>query len=237
MLCWKTRTSRECQLSSKYLSVIRNNIKNIISLNVKVSVEKCLKYIHIKHVHVYLYTKKIWCKLLLLQGSFKAVTMPHCSVFLLVIVGGRKNIVCVAPTEHIKFDVMNNVWTQISGHVSIQLKPLVFAKYAVILCAYGTSWQNIIFFFYLQSSRAVFCSQAGTCRTLKTQTITILKRQIPSVEWSYWFPSENAQRRGLCRHESHSGWHHFTPILYFFIYTCLFTFDDSALIFNSRISM
>lgn len=169
--------------------------------------------------------------------------MPHCSVFLLVIVGKkeRKKTHSLHGTNwaHKVWCNEHNVWTQISDHAIIHLKPLVFAKYTVIV--HMAQAYRISFSPYLQSSRAVFCSQAETCRTLKIQTITILKRQIPSVEWSYWFPSEYAQRRSLCRHESHSGWHHFTPILYFFIYTCLFTFDDrvfsSALIFNSRISM
>lgn len=156
MLCWKTHTSRECQLSSKYLSVIRHNIKNIISLNVKVSVEKCLKYIDIKHVHVYLYTKKIWCKLLLLQGSFKAVTMPHCTVFLHVIVG--KKIACMASIEDRFWRNEHNVWTKISDHVFIHLIPLVFPKYSVIVHIAHTD--IILFSPYLKSSIAVFCSQA-----------------------------------------------------------------------------
>ena len=209
---WKTRTSRECQLSSKYLSVIQHNIKNIISLNVKVSVEKCLKYIDIKHVHVYLYTKKIWCKLLLLQGSFKAVTM---ALSLHVIVKKQ---------QQQKHSLHGTGWAQrfwctmnkMSGHRSVTTSSFIsnnFQKYTMIE-HYGTYWHNIIF----SLSAVQQCvAHRQSCRALQTQTITSLKRQIPSVEWTYWFPSEYAQSKSLCRHQSNNWLTSFHAMLYLFI--------------------
>lgn len=86
----------------------------------------------------------------------------------------------MAPTEHIDFDVMGIK----SGHRSVTTSSFIsnFPKYAVIVHMAHTDM--ISFSPYLHSGKAAFCAQAA-CQAPQTQTITIFKRQIPSIEWSY----------------------------------------------------
>lgn len=171
----------------------------------KFLVEKCLKYIDIKHVHVFLYTKKIWCKLLLLQESFKAVTLPHCSIF-------EKHTQLVwhqFSTRSLMSDE-RNVWSHSSVTTSSLISNHQSVQNALCSCMWHILTDIMLLSSYLRSSRA---AERPVSQALQTQTITILKRQIPSLEWSYWFPSEYAQSRSLFRHQSNTAWHNFTTSL------------------------
>lgn len=103
-----------------------------------------------------------------------------------------------------------NIWTRISKHIVIHFKSLVCPKYTVTVHRARTDWHNIIFFVSALQQSSILLTGRPVSQALQTQTITILERQIPSLEWSYWFPSEYVQSKSLYRHQSNSGLHNFT---------------------------